>query len=60
MEEVAPDFAGTLNVFYLTSRSIDDALIESVAGEIMLYIATCESCFLLPSSLFSVVTLVFC
>ena len=43
MEEAAPDFAGTLNVFYITSRSIDDALAESIGGEIVLFIATCEN-----------------
>lgn len=45
MEEEAPRFADVLNVFYLTSRSIDDALAESITGEIVLFIATCESPF---------------
>eukprot|EP00903_Cladosiphon_okamuranus_P022061 g20288.t1 len=40
MEEAAPDFAGTLNVFYLTTRSLEDALAESVSGEIGLFVAT--------------------
>lgn len=43
MEETAPDFAGTMNVLYLTTRSIEDALAESVTGEIGLFIGTCES-----------------
>lgn len=30
------------NIHYLTSRSIDDALEESVSGEIFLFITTCE------------------
>eukprot|EP00752_Nemacystus_decipiens_P008590 g7670.t1 len=40
MEEAAPDFADTVNVFYITSRSIDDALAESIGGEIVLFVAT--------------------
>ncbi len=48
MEESAPDFAGVLSVFYLTSRSVEDALDESVSGEAFLYVATCE--FRLPVS----------
>lgn len=31
-----------LNVVYSTSRSMDDALSESVSGEIYLFVATCE------------------
>lgn len=50
VEEAAPDFAGTLNVFYITSRSIDDALEESITGEIMLFVATCESVLLASRS----------
>lgn len=42
MEESQDDFADVFSVLYLTSRSIDDALAESVSGEIFLYIATCE------------------
>lgn len=41
MEERQDDF-DALNVFYITSRSIDDALEESVSGEIFLFITTCE------------------
>eukprot|EP00903_Cladosiphon_okamuranus_P015713 g14505.t1 len=40
MEDAAPDLAGTLNLFYITSRSIDDALAESITGEIMLFVLT--------------------
>ncbi|CAM9459401.1 unnamed protein product [Scytosiphon promiscuus] len=42
MEEAQEDYANVLNVFYLTSRSTDDALEESVSGEIFLFITTCE------------------
>lgn len=42
MEEAAPDFAGTLNVFYITSRSTDDGIEASITGEIGLFVATCE------------------
>lgn len=42
MEDRASDFSGTLNVFYITSRSIDDALGESIGGEIILFVITCE------------------
>lgn len=42
MEKAALDFAGVLNVFYLTTRSIEDGLEESVGGEIALFVATCE------------------
>lgn len=31
-----------VNIVYFTSRSLDDALSESVAGEIFLFVATCE------------------
>ena len=48
VEEAATDFAGVLNVFYLTSRSIEDGLAESIIGEMRLFTATCES--VVPSS----------
>lgn len=35
------DNFGELNINYFTGRSIDDALAESVSGEIFLFIATC-------------------
>lgn len=41
MDEAADDF-DVLDVFYLTSRSTDDALNESVTGEMFLFITTCE------------------
>lgn len=43
MEEAATDFTGVLNVFYLTSRSIQDGLAESIVGEMPLFTATCKS-----------------
>ena len=48
MEESAPDFADVLNVFYLTSRSIEDALEEAVFGEVFLFLATCKCFAFLP------------
>lgn len=42
MEEKQDDFADVLNVFYLTSRSTDDALEESLSGELFLFVVTCE------------------
>lgn len=43
MDERQHDFADVMNVLYLTSRSTDDALAESVSGEMFLFITTCES-----------------
>ncbi|CAM9710197.1 unnamed protein product, partial [Ectocarpus sp. 4 AP-2014] len=40
LEASTDDFADVFQLFYLTSRSFDDALEESVSGEIFLYIAT--------------------
>lgn len=42
LEASTDDFADVFEVYYLTSRSFDDALEESVSGEIFLYVATCE------------------
>lgn len=42
MEDRQDDFTDVLNVFYLTSRSTDDALQESLSGEIFLFLTTCE------------------
>lgn len=52
MEDVQDDFPNVLNVFYLTSRSTDDALAESVSGEIFLFITTCEQKLTFASPLF--------
>ncbi|CBJ26534.1 conserved unknown protein [Ectocarpus siliculosus] len=41
MDEAANNF-DVFDVFYLTSRSTDDALNESVTGEMFLFIITCE------------------
>lgn len=41
MEEATDDF-DVVDVYYFTSRSIDDALSESVSGEIYLFITACE------------------
>lgn len=41
MEDVTEDF-DVVDLYYLTSRSIDDALEESVTGEIFLFITTCK------------------
>lgn len=41
MDEAADDF-DVFGMFYLTSRSTDDALNESVTGEMFLFITTCE------------------
>lgn len=49
--EVLQDYLGAevedmeaegVDMVYFTSRSLDDALAESVAGEIFLFVATCE------------------
>ncbi|CAM9503125.1 unnamed protein product, partial [Ectocarpus sp. 13 AM-2016] len=40
LEASTDDFADVFEVFYVTSRSFDDALEESVSGEIFLYVAT--------------------
>lgn len=42
MEDKAESYSSIFTVLYLTGRSIDDALAESVSGEIYLFIATCE------------------
>ena len=42
LEGEVDSYASVVNVKYPTSRSIDDALGESVGGEIPLFIATCE------------------
>ena len=42
MEESVADFAGVLSVAYITSRSTDDGLNESVNGETFLFVITCE------------------
>lgn len=36
------DNADLFNLYYFTERSIDDALAESLSGEIFLFITTCE------------------
>ncbi|CAM9613684.1 unnamed protein product [Ectocarpus sp. 12 AP-2014] len=41
MDEAADDF-DVLDVYYLTSRSTEDALEEAVSGEIFLFITTCK------------------
>ena len=33
---------GNLNVVYKTARSNDDAVAESVSGEVFLFVITCE------------------
>ncbi|CAM9459542.1 unnamed protein product, partial [Scytosiphon promiscuus] len=40
MEERQDDFADVVDVFYITSRSTDDALAEAVAGELFLFVLT--------------------
>lgn len=40
--EEESDADDVYNIQYLTARSIDDALDESISGEISLFIATCE------------------
>lgn len=40
--EAEADTYSVFNVLYLTGRSIDDALEESVSGELFLFITTCE------------------
>lgn len=42
-EDEAGSYSDTFTVVYFTARSIDDALAESVTGEIFLFIATCAS-----------------
>lgn len=42
MSEVADSFSSTFNVVYRTGRSIDDALEESISGELYLFVTTCE------------------
>lgn len=43
LEEEAGMNGDTFNVVYRTGRSIDDALAESISGEIILFAATCTS-----------------
>lgn len=40
LDEEADTYSAILNVKYLTGRSIDDALAESITGEIYLFVAT--------------------
>lgn len=40
--ETAADFADDLNVFYFTSRATDDALADSISGEVVLFVITCK------------------
>ena len=39
--EAEQDNYGDLNIEYMTGRSLDDGLEESVSGEIFLFVATC-------------------
>lgn len=40
--EAEVDNIDVFNVKYMTGRSIDDALEESISGEVFLFIVTCE------------------
>ena len=42
MEDEA-DNVDVFNLKYITGRSIDDALEESISGEIFLFVVTCET-----------------
>jgi len=45
MENNADEYESVFGITYITSRSIDDALEESVSGEISLFVATCAFWF---------------
>lgn len=45
LAETADGFADDLTVYYFTSRSMDDALAESVSGEALLFVITCKLAF---------------
>lgn len=46
MEDEADEYESFFGITYITSRSIDDALEESVSGEISLFVTTCAFCVL--------------
>lgn len=41
MDDEVDNYKDTFTLVYLTGRSIDDALEESVTGEVFLFIITC-------------------
>ena len=41
MKEQAEEYNSIFGIAYITGRSIDDALNESISGEIFLFVATC-------------------
>lgn len=42
MADEVETHADTIDLTYLTGRSIDDALAESLSGEIFLFVITCK------------------